>query len=61
VLLCTRPFAPVAARDARSGGLPDLVRLTIADDLLALGDDERRALAGRLAADALDALTRGTP
>ena len=61
VLFCTPPFAPVAARDAKSGGLPDLVRLPIAPDLLALNDSERRALAERLVADALSALTRGKP
>jgi hypothetical protein len=61
VLLCTPPFAPVAARDARSGGLPDLVRLPIAPDLLVLNDRERCALAERLVEDALSALTRGKP
>lgn len=61
VLLCTPPFAPVAARDARSGGLPDLVRLPITQDLLALNDGERRALAERLVEDVLSALTRGKP
>ena len=61
VLFCTPPFAAVAARDAKSGGLPDLVRLPIAQDLLALNDGERRALAERLVEDALSALTRGKP
>jgi hypothetical protein len=35
------------------------VRLPIAQDLLALNDGERRALAERLVEDALSALTRG--
>jgi hypothetical protein len=60
VLLCTRSFAPVAARDAKSGGLPDLVRLTIAQDLVTIGAEDRRALAERLVNDALSALTKGT-
>jgi hypothetical protein len=58
-LFCTPPFAPVAARDAKSGGMPDLVRLTIKQDLIGLNDQERRALAERLVEDALSALTRG--
>jgi hypothetical protein len=61
VLFCTPPFAPVAARDAKSGGMPDLVRLTIKQDLIGLKDQERRALAERLVEDALTALTRGKP
>jgi len=59
VLLCTRPFAPVAAKDAKSGGLPDLASLTIGPDLATIGADERRALAERLVDEALSALTRG--
>ena len=61
MLLCTRPFAPVAARDAKSGGLPDLVRLTIAQDLATIGAEDRRALAEHLVDDALSALTKGKP
>jgi hypothetical protein len=61
VLFCTSPFAPVAARDAKSGGMPDLVRLTIEQDLIGLNDQERRALAERPIEDALTALTTGKP
>jgi hypothetical protein len=61
VLFCTPPFAPVAARDAKSGGIPDLVRLTIKPDLIDLSAQDRRALAERLVDDALAALTRGKP
>jgi len=60
-LFCTPPFAPVAAGAAKSGGMPDLVRLTIKEDLIGLNDQERRALAERLVEDALSALTRGKP
>ena len=49
----------MAARDAKAGGLPDLVRLTIKPDLIGLNDHDRRALAERLVDDALAALTRG--
>jgi hypothetical protein len=41
--------------------MPDLVRLTIKQDLIGLKDQERRALAERLVEDALTALTRGKP
>ncbi|HEY7205298.1 MAG TPA: hypothetical protein VIA61_13420 [Methylomirabilota bacterium] len=61
MLFCTPPFAPVAARDAKSGGIPDLVRLTIKPDLIDLSAQDRRALAERLVDDALAALTRGKP
>jgi hypothetical protein len=57
VLLCTEPFAPVAAREAASAGLADLERLTVPHDLRSLGDEARRALAGRVVEAALQALT----
>jgi hypothetical protein len=56
VLLCTQPFAAVAAREAKAGGLPELARLTVPHDLLALDDEQRRRLAARLIEEALAAL-----
>lgn len=59
VLLCTRPFEAVVAREAATGGLAGLTRLPVPPDLKGLGADERRTLAAQLVADALGALTGG--
>lgn len=57
MLLCTQPFEAVVTREAKTGGLAALARLTVPPDLERLGADERRALATRVVADALRALT----
>jgi hypothetical protein len=59
VLLCTRAFEPVAAREAKSAGLAELARLPVPNELPALSTDDRRNLAARLLAEALGALTGG--
>jgi len=56
-LLVTSTFASTAAREASSGGLADLTRLTVPHDLLALSDEARASLAARVIGQALDALT----